>query len=224
MKTLRIIDRTVPKIVFDHDTLTNALFFSTPPIFTDTPFSSFSREPLARVKIGFCASLPLVPVSSITSLGKNILSFNGHSVRDTEAVKRLSPKLVSILLQSYLEGVKQWQEFLIENLEEYCKDNTYSQLKWSVVSGAGVQSVFSLPLTSEQQLWIDMNRMIDRDRQTEFILKIRESLLPWLNPQLFASQEKRKKNLRQNVDYEVQRRKMITGTFIDDDTDLDIIK
>jgi len=119
------------------------------------------------------------------------------------------------VIKEYKEGIEKWEDYIINNLEKYC-ETFESKLKWTLVKTTGVNTVLSLPLSLEQSLWIFYCSKNDEKEKIELMIKLRDSLLPWINPELWDKVQKQKENARFNSAYEKIHKQILE--------ELDIIK
>jgi hypothetical protein len=132
----------------------------------------------------------------LVMLGKLILRVGNRAVRDPSAIRTLAPWMVDALSKSFLRGRQLWADYITDGMYEYVQSSE-SQMHWSVFRHMP-QAVFTMPLTFEQKLWVSANAGSDRKDVTDFVLEMRESLLPWLNNELWQQDDKKKKNNAKN--------------------------
>jgi hypothetical protein len=141
----------------------------------------------------------------------------------------LPPWCITALLQTYTTHATKWQAYFIEELHNFCKEGT-SRFYWSLLQKAGIEEVFSKrPLSLEQQLWISIQDNQIKKEENAFLIALRDSLLPWLNPKMWQEIQEKKEKTRSNIAYEEQRKQMVLGNFplqveTEDTTDWDVIK
>lgn len=124
----------------------------------------------------------------------------------------LSPYVVD----DFLKHQRSWETYAITHMEDFCKQEI-SLINWYTVSNAGIKGVFGDKISYLQKLWIMFNVSRDREFWIKFATDIRESLLPWMNNELWSKMMKNKEATRENVDYEKQRRAMKEGRIEDID-------
>jgi len=180
-------------------------------------------SPISDVSITYSLSIFDSEDTTFSILKSAVNKFNDRPILDSESILRLNEWAVIDLFDAYIEGARQWKMFLISEMENYCKRNSYSKLQWLVLKRAGAKSIFSLPLSFEQRIWIAVNERIDREDHLALISQVRDSLLPWLDIDLWRNVEKKKDNTRENVDYDKQKRSMVEGADQFNDEDLDVI-
>jgi len=146
----------------------------------------------------------------LEDLGKSIIKIGNTFQTKSIPLNKYPIWIVNLLRDSYIKGLNLWQEYIQNELREFCKTE-YSKLNWHVVEQGGLSFLFTPPLTFEQKLWIGLNKRISENEKFDLILHIRDSLLPWLNYELWKVQEKSKKNKRTNIDYDKQRKALVEG-------------
>lgn len=226
MKNLYNIESVVQKQIskgnepekFSYNDLTNALFFNTQPVLYIKPFKDFNNLLIKEIKFSLPLFLFLEPSPIKNTLEKAF--FKDEKI--ISLILSLPPWMVGRIIEKYSENIKKWSEYVISNLKEYCK-TLESKWKWSILKILGKESIFKGELTYEQLLWIWFNTNLDKEEQIDLILKIKDSLLPWFNYDLWEKIEKKKENTRENVFYKEIKDKILYNSYINED-ELDIIE
>jgi hypothetical protein len=191
------------------------LFFNIQPLFIVKPFQDLKNLTLQSITLPLRLSLSFKS-QGIYSTFKKILD---KEVFDS--IMKLPAWMLGRIIERYKEGVDLWTVYVMDNLEEYCK-KFESKLYWNTVKVTGIKEVFKDELSVERMLWIYFNQNIDKEEQVDFVMKLRESLLPWINNELWQQVEKKKENVRENVKYEEIREKIMFNSTINEE-ELDII-
>jgi hypothetical protein len=214
------VKSTPTLLPFTHKDLSNSLFNRVSPYYTSFPFfkGSFLENTPITYSVFICDTgkeLYNYINKSIYSIGKEKLDGKKYNILD------LDVNLFSCIVKGFVEGVNKWQQYLVEELKSYSK-TPISEIQWKTLKRIGGQLFFKDFPTFEQQLWIVQCENNDKELSTELIMNVRESVLPFLNAELYKKEKDYKANRRENVEYEKQREDMLTGKFFDED--LDVIK
>lgn len=206
--------------LFSKDDIFNAIFNDQYPNVTTKPFKKLGRN-LASVSVVFS----LIPPSNpIETLDKSIIYFNKKPIpKSLNIIYNLPVWVIDLLWKEYEKYLALWYDYLQNNIKEFVEEDMNSNVQWVVFKETNSRFLFKEDLTFEQRLWIFVNHQKDEKNQVKLIENVRESLLPWMNYDLWSSVEKNKKGTKQNVDYEKQRRQMVEGSFGKED-ELDEIK
>jgi hypothetical protein len=140
-------------------------------------------------------------------LQRSVLSVGGSKV-DLNTIQLL---LFSRLVDAYVGILRQWDDFLHDEIYEYIQVDSYSAMQWSILKSAGVGHVFGDTLSTEQKVWIYNCTANDKEQETKFILSVRESILPWLDSEMWSNMQKMKKDKRENKQYDTMHKLMIEG-------------
>jgi len=209
------------KIKFTYYDLTNCLFYNQPPVHTFHPFKYLSPQSLRSLSLTakvFLSDPPLIPK---LLLEKHLFAINGNEIKDTESWKKITPWMLSAILIEIKRGVKAWKNYIVAEMDDYCK--TFDSLiQWSYVKQGGVNQLFPAP-SPEQKYWLTANDYLDKQDIYTYVDAVKESILPWLDLQLWKNVKKKKENTRTNIDYERQRKEFIERSIVDEES-LDIIK
>jgi hypothetical protein len=157
-----------------------------------------------------------------TYLNNAIYSVGRYMVNGN--VSSLNVILVNNLIVALNELLAKWQEFLLRELTAYTK-TPMSQLHWASLNK--VPGMLGNNLLYEQKLWISACTNNDKNSWYKDISDVRDSILPYINPELWEKVQHRKTEVRYNADYEKQKAEMILGKFTSGNIklpdDLDII-
>jgi len=193
---------------FNFDDITNVLFYNKKPVYFITPFRDIIKY---QIIIPTYLSLFDKNTSDIYTILKSAV----QNDRIYNYLLKLPAWMLGRVIKEYKEGIEKWEDYIINNLEKYC-ETFESKLKWTLVKTTGVNTVLSLPLSLEQSLWIFYCSKNDEKEKIELMIKLRDSLLPWINPELWDKVQKQKENARFNSAYEKIHKQILE--------ELDIIK
>ncbi|MFA5398064.1 MAG: hypothetical protein WC346_18775 [Methanogenium sp.] len=221
MKNSLNIEVNVQKLTesnkFNYDDITNALFFNKPPLLVIQPFKDLKNITVQNTTLSLSLSLSYKPLTIYESLKKAF----------PENVFNLFLKLPSWMLgriiERYKEGVDEWANYLMDNLKDYCK-TFESKWHWNTIKTLSTTNIIKEEtLSVEKTLWMYFCEILEKEENIDLILKIRESILPWMNNELWQQVQKKKENTRENVAFEQIKSKILFNSTIDDE-DLDIIR
>jgi hypothetical protein len=188
----------------------------------DQPFASLHPSVLAGLPVHYNVGLFDDEEETVWhTLHRSVQKVGKRAVSSKDIFLKLPEWAINMMAEAYFIHASNWREYLYAEVEKFCR-TPQSKMQWELFKRVGVQLVLTGPLLPEQKLWIVTNSYIDKDDDIKFVTDVRESLLPWLNPEMYGEYEKRK-NKRTNVTYAEQHRAMVEGTFAGDE-DLDIIK
>ncbi len=205
---------------FTNEDLIKSIFFNQFPLFITYPFHDLPHSPLSKLQVIFKLKILFEKLSLLQLLEETVVKIGNWEIEKKNDLKKIPFWMLGFLTDSLNRGLSQWREYLIDNLKEFSEGH-YSKMLWYSISGGGVETVFKeLPLSYERQLWLSLNAVSERNKQSEFMVGIRDSLLPWINPSLFTEIEKKQRETRINVAYEEIKKKFISGDY----KNLDIIK
>ena len=223
MRSLQHIEKPVRNLqveYFNHNDLANLIFHSVFPIYQDKPLLEISNLPFKDILITFSLSLLSKEEDSIIDILKRSIKYVGEKeVNNLEFLDTFPRWAINLLFNSYSKGMELWAEYLDKELQDFCKTD-FSKLQWEVVVRGGINFLFTPPLRYEQKLWVAINSMIEKNEQREFLIDIRESLLPWINNELWHAIKKNEDKKRVNVAYDEQRKKLFEGDL----EELDVIR
>ena len=218
MRNLPHIELSVQKPInkFTYDDITNALFYNLQPTFIIRPFLDLPHIILRNITIPTKLYLFHRPKTISKTLKKafsNKIAFS--------KVLEISPWMMGRIVNKYKEGVEEWTDYVIDNLREYCI-TFESRLRWGSLKVGANSEFYSKKFTVEKSLWVYLCQLKDIEEGNDFTLKVRDSLLPWFNYELWQKVEKKKQTTRVNIGYEEIKNKIINNSFTNED-DLDII-
>ena len=210
---------------FKPEDLSNVIFNGKLPEYTEKPFATIPHVQFTDLPVTFSLSTTFDPTTSngIQEVARRVARIGARAPYLKVDVSRFPNWVVAHLVQAYQRGLQKWCEYVEKEIATYCK--TYeSQINWAIVTQSGLPYLFrGAVLSYEQKVWIAANTFIDKNEEQEFWLKMRESLLPWLDYKMWVELDKVKKNKRINTAFESQRKAMVEGKMEDLET-LDIIK
>lgn len=213
------------KSSFTYEEITNTLFFNRPPYYTVQPLQHLTHPKFKHTSITFVIRLSYKE-SLLERMTNAITRLDDCQIDlTTNIILNLPYWIYYILLKEYEKVMNEWIEYYIENINDYCKNSEISQLNWNTVKlGLSVSFIKEEP-TLEQKIWIKVNQVLDKKELIDYVEEIRKSLLPWFNLDLYKEWEKKKKNVRENVKYEEERRNMLKNQFnYNQEEELDIIR
>jgi hypothetical protein len=222
-----ISQNVAKKQIFNFRDIENILFFNKNPESTVYPFS---HKTLKKISVTFEVSFLNKEDSDLKFVFSRIKKVNNREVSKEER-EGIILVLAPFLIAHFFDKLKIWQNYIIENIKEFC-DTEVSIINWKTLQSCGVSSIFNKELTFFQKLWININASNDRAFWLKTATDIRESLLPWLNNELWTKIEKNRMSKRENVDYDEQKKAMVEGVIENldkisqnmDKEDLDIIE
>ncbi|MCK9543212.1 MAG: hypothetical protein M0R03_14420 [Novosphingobium sp.] len=124
--------------------------------------------------------------------------------------KKLPFLLSPYLVDEFINVSNNWRDYVLENIKEVCETEG-SKINWKIVQTSGISYIFKNDLSFLQKLWVYVNTLEDKKEWMRITNDIRESVLPWLNLELWSKLKKTEGNTRENVEYEKQRKAMIEG-------------
>jgi hypothetical protein len=231
VRALTRIEVPVPVLQpFKHEDIANVLFRQQSPIRIDTPFATSSVVSLQRLRVAFSLILVQDVADTFQLLSQVVYADASAKTKISQkTLQTLPPWCITSLLKGYTKYIAEWQKYFTEEIHNFCKEGT-SRFYWTVLQKAGVEEVFSKrPLSLEQQLWISVQDSQIQRESNAFMIALRDSILPWLNPKMWQEIQEKKEKTRTNIDYEEQRKQMVLGNFPtqvsqEDTTDWDVIK
>ena len=218
MRNLPHIEPSVQKPInkFTYGDITNALFYNLQPTFIIRPFLDLPHILLRNTTIPTKLYLFHQPKTISKTLKK---AFSNKEA--FHKVLEISPWMMGRIVNKYKEGVEGWTDYVIDNLREYC--TTFeSRLRWGSLKVGANSEFYSNKFTVEKSLWVYLCQLKDIEEENDFTLKVRDSLLPWFNYELWQKVEKKKQSTRVNTGYEEIKSKIINNSFTNEE-DLDII-
>jgi hypothetical protein len=201
---------------------------------TDTPFTRSSSLSLQQLPVTFGLSF-----FDDHFQGTALELLSRILYKDSSASEHMSPEAVAVLpswclievIKAYSTYQKLWQEYFQKEISSFCKTHI-SHFYWTLLSTIGEGEVFPFKtaeqktLNTEQRLWVYFASSTAQEEAFEFTISIRDSLLPWLNPKMFQEVQEKKKNTRQNAQYDQDHAAMVLGQgpSSEEEDELDIVK
>ena len=213
MKSLPHIEKIVKKPEkFSLNHIADSIFRLIQPQVKITPFFDLKDSYLKRNSLTFSLYIFDKGDKLIPSLAK---SLQGDYERNLKDLRELPPWMLSLIYNKYREEIKDWIDYLFDNISEFCEKDSESLINFGTIEYGGVSSLFKGNLTFEQRLWISVKSRISKNEQQKFIIAVKDSLLPWINNEMFNKVADAKENTRENVAYEEQRKKLQEGKLED---------
>jgi len=206
--------------IFSHEDIDKLLFFHGFPLKQAYPFSTFPK--FKNVPIVYRIYMRRDSEDLETYLNNTIYSVGRYIVRG--GIASLNVSLVNNLIVELNKLLAKWQEYLLIELNAYTK-TPMSQLHWASLNK--VPGLLGTELLYEQKLWISACTSNDKNNWYKDVSDVRDSVLPYMNPELWDKMRHYKEEVHQNADYEKDRADMLLGKFNSGDIklpdDLDII-
>ena len=220
MKSLWRIAKPVPaSLPFKHNDLYHIIFSPDVPTLEVRPFESLYPSTLALVPVLYRLDIVEDPSISIANLMKRaVLRVGKYDVHNPELLLRLPGMIFNLLANRYFEVELLWNRYVMQEMEEFCQLEE-SKLQWTLCQQMGIDKILPMPLRFEQKTWILMSERIGKNAERKFVVDVRDSLLPWLNLELYRNYEKSKEK-RTNVSYEKQHQSMVDSTFASEELDI----
>jgi len=203
---------------FNDSNIERVLFHNKAPEVNIYPFRKSCVEKLRlmnfRIQLA-SRSFDETRTSLYSRLSKVIVSIKNTKLTEPELFQFLSTTSMPLVNLIFIEALHQfssWKNFFYTKLADYTKQ-PISKFQWEVAQSIGINSVMTLPLSMEQQLWIAYASAFYRQDERKFVVDVVESIKPWLNQELYRFVEKVKANKKTNVEYEEHKKQMISGTF-----------
>lgn len=217
MKTLNHIEKPVTKLVkFQLADINQAIFHSTPPSVTVQPFIDLKDPVLSRSSFTFRLHIYEGLKSVLEVLA---FSLTGNTEENYKYLKQLPDWILNLLYKQYKENFDAWADYFFENINEFCRTDSESIINWNLASKGGFSLLFDGKLNFEQKMWVSSCSGEEKKEWREFIIDIKESMLPWMNLELYQKVKEKETNTRENTAYEEQKKKLLEGKL----EDLDII-
>lgn len=199
------------------------------PTLTIYPFNKLANSPIRNLPVVISIKYTVTDHFS----GKDILdciTTIGRTSVNASSIKALPFFVFFLIYQEYLYQASRWQEYFYKELQAFC-DTSESIAYWNAFQFVHNTSIKS----KEKATWITICKHMDREFWTKFTISIRESLLPWMNSELYKRVKDSEQNKRINVDYDKQKTAMSEGNLVDKtlssfdlskipEEDIDIIK
>mgnify|MGYP006991938265 CR=1 FL=1 len=219
MRNLTNIERSVPRqINFSYEDLTSAIFYSTPPAVALKPFFTVRDPYLKKTIINARLYIFEKEKNSLVTLAKSI---EGDVKCNYDYLSSLPEWVIASLRKEYDKEVDNWIAYVTKHIEDFCEKNPDSLTYSGILDKGGLSHIFSFPLSFEQKLWISIQAKISKSEIVKFVASVRDSILPWLNIQLYKNMKDKEQNTRINEAFEEQRRKFLEGSI---DSELDTVE
>ncbi len=203
---------------FSNTDIDNVLFGNQVPETTIYPFYVSHVETLKRMLFVVRLDSRVLDGShdaSYSKLSKLIVGIQSSNVKPQEVLLCFGqiPVVISdmILLQIRKE-YDRWQDFYYSSLAEYTSSKG-SKFQWEIAQSIGIASIMASPFSIEQSAWIAYASSVYRFDEHKFTIDLFEAAKPWMNRELYAQVEKNKKSKRENVKFDEQKQKMLSGSF-----------
>lgn len=191
------------KNTFTHDDITNVIFSDIHPLHTFHPFRSLRKFSRKRDAVTIKVKLFDIPLKSYQLVKEIFYSLGSTLITDPHMIPAW---MVPTVVKQYNEISEDWFEYLSSELQNYCENNLQSKMQWSAFS-RGIP-VLGSEVSVEKKLWIYINEDFSKALDRKFLYELKESLLPWLNTEMYSAMKKKQDNTRTNADYEHQRQEM----------------
>ena len=190
---------------FNFDDISTFLFSEDSLEVTIYPFSDWNTSILRHIPVVFQINPKTPDYITVKDFVFLISKINRKKVNH-EDVKKVSFIVVGYLYQYYLQLVSSWQDYFHSNIKEFCK-STISEIKWHEVK----YSSDTGPKSDMKAIWLTLCAIGDREFWTNYAISLRESILPWLNAEMYKNYKDNKDNKRFNIEYDNQRLLMADG-------------
>jgi len=198
------ISKTIHK-EFNFDDI--SIFLSGEGFFTINtfPFKDWKDSDLTHISVTFLIKHTINDSILIKDIISVIDKINNRKV-NTEDIRKLPFIVLHHLHTHYILNVAAWYDYFYDHISDYCKtpasDVRWREIKYSQNYGAKNEA---------KAVWLTICDSLDREFWTKFAISLRESILPWLNAEMYKSYKDKKDNKRTNIDYEKQRKLMAEG-------------
>lgn len=196
---------------FTHDDILAFITLDKYPIIDIYPFSSLHNFSLQKKSVTISLEHPTDTVFSGKDIIPHIRYIDNISVTE-ENILQLSFSVFNLIYYEYMYHVTRWSQYFYDNLQTFC-DSYDSTLFWNTFKHSKKSSI----INTEKATWITICTAKDREFWTKFTISIRESLLPWMNPEMYKRVKDNENAKRVNVDYDKHRRAMYAGNLKDMD-------
>jgi len=221
LKAIEHISRNVKNTnlekIFSHRDIDKILFLGKYPLYKAYPFKSFKK--LSNIPVVYKVLMYDLQDDMDEILSKSVYSI-GNIVTTNPELQKLDIILLDALLSEFSTGAIQWQKYVLQEMENYIKTPT-SLINWEALKT--VSGFLGTNLNYEQKIWIFTCQREEDKKKVKFAEDLRESVLPFLNFDMWQKLQRRKEAVRENVMYHKQRDQMIEGTFLKQEEELDII-
>lgn len=184
---------------FTFQDIDNILFNKKPYYHTCYPFLKLRNSPYVRLKLGITICIP-ESITSETLIRNSIVSVNDVNIEPSEFANLIGGWAVPYLVEEYKGILNQWIEYFYAEIDNFCAID-YSKTRWAIVSNGGFNYLFKDKLNIEQSIWIAANHTNTDIDKSKFAISLKDSLLPWLNYDMYSNYIKNKENKKENADY-----------------------
>lgn len=190
---------------FNFDDISTFLFGEDPLAIDTFPFSIWKNSHLKNTSVTFQIKHTMKDNIIIKDTFFVITKIN-HKKVTSDNLKILPLTILSYLYYYYISQIIIWEKYFYDNIKEYC-ETSVSKMKWNEVkySGSYIRN------NDAKAIWITICDNLDREFWTKFAISLRESILPWLNAEMYKSYKDNQGNKRINVEYDRQRQLMAEG-------------
>jgi hypothetical protein len=202
---------------FKKKDIEEALFNKNLPRVVIRPFIKSCQEDLKR--FSFTIQLDSNVLTSnhpiYRKLSEIVVSVKNTKCDQNVLLREFETLSTTVLLYIWYDVIQEfitWKEFFDSEIQDYVK-GTASKFQWEIASSIGIDAVMATPFSIEQKAWIAYASGTHRLDEKEFMVKLVDSMKPWLNNELFFHVEKVKANKKVNALFEEQRKAMQDGSF-----------
>jgi len=207
---------------FSFDDITAFLFDEKPFEVTAFPFKRWKSSSLKNIQVTFQLRHFIAPNIFLKDVVFTISKVQNAKVTPSQLFE-LPPSVLSALYTEYIYQTMIWETYFYKNIKEYCQ-TPVSAVKWEEFK----YSRFISKSNYAKAIWVSICSSQDREFWVKFAISIRDSLLPWLNSEMYIKYKDKLENTRTNVAYEGQRKAMVEGRIQDLEKhleeDLDIVE
>lgn len=200
---------------FEQQQVEDSIFRNEQPTVTLFPFPNGGR--LGHVSVDLNIRTSFVDKPPRELLADAILRVGDFTV-DTTWVGKLTRPVFVHVWNSYIDVTNMWTVTCRGAVKVIC-NTTLSRNYWLLYKN-------SVPdpktMTLEYGLWVLYNMAKDKEEDVKTLIAFRDSLLPWLQPEIWNKMQE-KEPARKNIMYEEHRKQMMSGTF-GNNSELDIIE
>lgn len=190
---------------FNFDDISTFLFSEDPLEIYTFPFQDWKSSPLKNISMTFQIKHTISSAVTIKDIIFVIDKINNKKV-NPEYIKSISFTILIHLYYYYIMHIVRWENYFYDNIKEYCKTST-SKIQWESIKYAKSY----VNNSDAKAVWIAICSNSDREFWTKFAISLRESILPWLNAEMYHKYKDNKDNKRFNVEYDKQRLLMAEG-------------
>lgn len=210
---------------FSHNDIRELIVEEKYPQLTIYPFYKLPNSPIRHLPVVISIRHTLSDQFKGKDIIPCIISI-GKQLTTSFDMGELSFSVFFLIYVEYILQVARWQEYFYKELQAFCESSE------SVAYWNAFQHTQNAPIKNrEKATWVTICKHADREFWTKFAISIRESLLPWMNIELYKKMKDSEENKRTNVDYEKQKLAMSEGrlkdvdvSFRDPEDEIDIIE